>query len=205
MLQRKLDRSSPFRSITTFSSAKTNREHYVESKLEMDALLAKEFEEDVLDFSTQEHMEYPRGSKTFRYTADLRVVRKGGLTNLEEIKPQKELRKAAIQEKFNFIQAACLARGEKLEFTTDQDIYVDDLNKNHRLLYRYKCEPLDEALTKQFKTDFPKVNTSFGQLRHELSKKGYPAHFGHTLLAHRIIACDLRKALSFRTEVAHVS
>lgn len=171
----------------------------------MDALLANEFDNDVLDYSTQVYMEYPRESKKHRYTADKRVIRRGRVSNLNEVKPQKELVKSAIQEKFKYIQAACLAHGEPLKFITDQDVYRDDLNKNYRLLYRYLCEPLDTVLITKFKTEFPTFKLSFGQLRYELSERHYPAHFAHSLLAHGVISCDLRKALSFRSEVTHVN
>lgn len=205
MLQRKLDRSSPFRSITIFSSVKTNRVHYCESKLEIDALLAAEFDDDILDYSTQAHMEYQHGSKTRRYTGDLRVTRRDGGVCIREVKPLHELQKAVLVEKFEHIRAECQLRGEMLDFATDRDLYSDARHKNHRLLYRYKSEPIDKALVKQFKTDFPSVQTSLGQLRFKLRNLGYPDHFAHSLIAHGILSCDFREQISFLTEVAYVN
>jgi hypothetical protein len=151
MLTRKLDKTSRVKPTIAFYSRKNRSMMLCESRLEADALLQLEFNDNVLRYVTQPcSVTYHNHDTPRRYTPDVLVAYRDGTYRFLEIKPYSKAEKDKFTAKLLTLQSYFLEEiGHPLELVTDKEIRVGKSAVNLRLLYRFLDVSIDEETTKQ--------------------------------------------------------
>ncbi|WP_322063931.1 TnsA endonuclease N-terminal domain-containing protein [Burkholderia cenocepacia] len=129
-------RSGPFvRGL--FPSFKNGRQVAHEETLEGDAVLLFEMSPLIRSYREQpEHVYYPDGDRTRRYTPDYEIETISGQRILVEIKPANRLNAPQTRRKFDLIEAHLDRTGRAFAILTDKSIRQKPRLNNLRLLWR---------------------------------------------------------------------
>ena len=151
MLTRKLDKTSRVKPTIAFYSRKNRAMMLCESRLEVDALLQLEFDDNVLKYVTQPcSVTYQNRNPPQRYTPDVLVAYRDGTYKFVEVKPFDKSIKPKFDAKFLRLQSYFLEEiGHPLGLITDKEIRVGKSAANLRLLYRFIDVNADEKTMKK--------------------------------------------------------
>jgi hypothetical protein len=199
-MRRFIEKTSPVKKIRTFSSVKSNRALFCESKLEYHACLFMEFNQDVQYFEAQpESFIY---HKSYRYTPDLLVVMNTGESLYVEIKPSYKLQSETLAAKHSLIEQFFSEQGESFIVLTEKDIYSGSNIQNYSSLFRYLTTPIDKECLSAFKETFPTGKAQWGDLRSCLSLAGFHNYFAYQLLALQLLTFDVTQNVTDSMEVS---
>lgn len=137
MYRRRL-KHSRVKNLYKFASPKMNRVLTVESSLEFDACFHFEYTPSISSYEAQpEGFYYSFGDKKLPYTPDFLIFDKSRGSSFIEVKPYAELENEDFKEKFICRQKSAMENGIPLLLVTDNQIRVNPVLCNLKLLHRY--------------------------------------------------------------------
>lgn len=139
---------SMHRTMGRFASFKGKRMVHFESLLERDFCFQLEFDPTVVRYLEQPAtIQIRYWGKLRRYTPDLAVERKSGIT-IYEVKPYHRASRAEMQELFEAAAEELSLRGYRYSVVTERDIQREPLLHNIKLLNRYtNVQIVDSTVT----------------------------------------------------------
>ncbi len=154
MYIRNLRKPSPNKNVFKFASAKVGKTIMCESSLEFDACFYHEYNESVRTFDSQpEGFYYQFEGKDLPYTPDTIVQYIDGRIQLHEYKPLSKTFDPIFKAKFYAKRQAAQLLGMELILVTDEQIRVNPVLNNLKLLHRYSgaytvCDTQRELLSR---------------------------------------------------------
>lgn len=154
MYIRNLRKPSPNKNVYKFASEKVGKTIMCESSLEFDACFHHEYNESVRTFDSQpEGFYYQYEGKDLPYTPDAIVHYTDGRIQFHEYKPLSKTFDPIFKAKFYAKQKAAQLLGMELILVTDEQIRVNPVLNNLKLLHRYSgaytvCDTQRELLSR---------------------------------------------------------
>ncbi|MFT5756892.1 MAG: hypothetical protein ACI9LM_001617 [Alteromonadaceae bacterium] len=138
MYIRNLRKPSPNKNVFKFASAKVGEVIMCESTLEFDACFHHEYNDEIESYGSQpEGFKYEFNGKILPYTPDALILYKNSIEKYHEYKPYSQISSLLFREKFKSKRQASLKLGRELILVTDQQIRVNPILNNLKLLHRY--------------------------------------------------------------------
>ena len=138
MYLRDLRKPSANKNVYKFASRKVGSVIMCESSLEFDACFHHEYNENVVYFESQpEGFHYQINGKWNPYTPDALIQYKSGECKLIEYKPFSKTQDINFQNEFKAKKAHAALFGQELILVTEQQIRVNPILNNLKLLHRY--------------------------------------------------------------------
>lgn len=138
MYIRNLRKPSPNKNVFKFASAKAGKTIMCEGSIELDACFHHEYNESVRMFDSQpQGFFYQYDGKNLPYTPDSIVHYIDGRIQLHKYKPLIKTFDPIFKAKFFAKQQAAQSLGMELILVTDEQIRVNPILNNLKLLHRY--------------------------------------------------------------------
>lgn len=193
---KKLDRKSRIKPTIKFYSYKNNIMLFCESYFEMDCCLYREFDSDVLAYTTQPMTySYDYYGKTRTYTPDALVKYKDGTQEFEEIKPLQKTQDKKFIDKFEFLKALHQTI-IKVPLVLNTGKFESQVHKvNCYQLYNCLAMPFDMVYWKEF-FDYLPYHLTLKNLQAFLKQSSFDGMTAFQLIANGFYLANLNVNLS---------
>ncbi|WP_448565923.1 Tn7 transposase TnsA N-terminal domain-containing protein [Thalassotalea ganghwensis] len=183
------------KNVYKFASSKVGSVIMCESSIEFDACFHHEYNDNVEYFESQPMgFHYQVNNKWNPYTPDALVRYKSGKCKLIEYKPYSKTQDLEFQHEFNAKKANAATLGYELILVTEQQIRVNPILHNLKLLHRYSGSTritdiqssILEFIQKSGKIAISDIDTNFSLTTGEIKASIY------LLLAKGIVKADIK-------------
>jgi len=131
-------RYSRVKNLYKFASPKMNTVYTVESSLEFDTCFHLEYSPNIIQFEAQPlGYKYQFEGKVLPYTPDFKMIDGANIETFVEVKPLSKISESDFKARFKEKQTAALELGTSLVLITEQQIRVNPILSNLKLLHRY--------------------------------------------------------------------
>ncbi|RKF22281.1 hypothetical protein DBZ36_01135 [Alginatibacterium sediminis] len=194
MRNRNQTKQSPVRQTTTMYSPVYGITGVMESDLEVDYFILRQFGPKLDFFQMQaESIRYQNAErKQYRYTADAAAIF-NGCYYIDEVKYFEDAIKPENQLKFRLLKEHFAKESKKFRVITEKDIRVGERANNLKQLFRALFNTLDVTSLKRFLRQLPYTQASLTELFDQARCANLPLDILYTSIAHGFLRGDLTR------------